>query len=64
MIYYMNRALAVAYLVGWLLYTTSLIGVESPSKPLSWFGAWAFVWVLAVGMWLGWQARKEREPMQ
>jgi len=59
MIYYAHRTLAILYLLGWLFWTTTKIGEPSSGKALEWQGAWAFVSAIGVGMWLGWQARRE-----
>lgn len=61
MLKYANRLLAAIYVIGWLAQTTSMIGEPSSCKPLTWYGAWMFVVVLAGAMWLGWCARKETE---
>lgn len=57
---YSNRAIAVAYILVWLIGATTTIGKVSP-EPVKWQTAWEFATVIAVGVFLGWQARKEAE---
>jgi uncharacterized membrane protein len=61
MLKYANRMLAAVYVLGWLMWATSVIGEPSSGKPLTWLGAWSFALVLAVAAGLGWQARREVE---
>ena len=61
MLRYVNRVLAVMYVIGWLVWTTSLIGTPPSQKTLSWEGAWAFAIAIATGVFFGWLARKETE---
>ena len=58
---YAHRTIALVYLLGWLLWATSKIGEPSSGNALEWGGAWTFISVIGVGVWLGWQARKEHE---
>ena len=55
---YAFRAWAALCLLAWAVYATSQIG-ETKTTTLSWAGAWASVLMLAVAMWLGWQAKGE-----
>ena len=61
MLSYANRILAAGYVLGWLLWATSVIGETGSGKPITWWGAWSFALVIAVAVWLGWQARREVE---
>lgn len=61
MLKYANRALAAAYVLGWLVWSTSIIGESCSGKTFTWWGAWQFAIVIAVAVWLGWQARREAE---
>ena len=61
MLKYANRTLAAVYVLGWLVWATSIIGEPSTGNSLTWWGAWNFALTLAVAVWLGWQARKEVE---
>ena len=62
MLKYANRTLAAGYVLGWLAWATSVIGESTSGKPITWWGAWNFALVIAVAVWLGWQARREVEP--
>jgi hypothetical protein len=64
MLKYANRILAVVYVVTFLGWATSRIGVEPNVGPITWWGAWTFGLTLAVGVWLGWQARGEANRYQ
>ena len=61
MLKYANRALAIGYVLGWLAWATAMIGEPTSGKPVEWHGAWSFALVVAVAVWLGWQARREVE---
>jgi hypothetical protein len=61
MLKYANRTLAVMYVLGWLAWATSMIGEVTSGKPVAWHAAWTFALVVAVAVWLGWQARREVE---
>ena len=56
---YAHRILAALYLLAMCLWATSVIGEASTGKPLTWYGAWTFVGIIAASMWIGWQARGE-----
>lgn len=61
MLKYANRILAAGYVLGWFVWATSLIGEPSSGKPITWVGALNLALVMAVAVWLGWQARREAE---
>lgn len=61
MLNYVNRIVAVVYVIVWLAFSTSLIGAAPSAKPLIWEGAWTFAAVIATAVVLGWLARKETE---
>jgi len=52
MMQYINRALATVYFVAFAMLATSLIGQPNECTPLTWRGAWGFLGLLAVGMFL------------
>ena len=58
---YANRILAVAYVLGFLLWGTTIIGDPPSGVGLTWQGAWVFATVIAMAVWLGWRAREEVE---
>jgi hypothetical protein len=59
---YYYRTLALAYLVGWMLFLICSIGTPPPSTgEFEWHDAWGIVGFMAIAMWLGWTARKEQE---
>lgn len=61
MLKYAHRTLAAGYLLGWLAWATSLIGESASTEPITWQGAWRFAFVIALSVWIGWQARREVE---
>jgi putative copper export protein len=56
MMNYVGRALAVSYLLGFAVWAASIVGQPSSCQPATWSAAFKFVFVIAVGMWFGWQA--------
>ncbi len=60
---YAHRTLAAAYLLLFVLMFTRTIGAFTGGRVLTWSDAWEAFAVLAVGVWLGWQAgRESKEP--
>lgn len=54
-----SRTLAVIFLIGWALAFTHAIGKPTSADPVTWAGAWGAVSIIAVAMWIGWQAGRE-----
>lgn len=55
-----NRVFALFFLAGWAIWTTSRIGQTPTScEPFTWAGAWTFVVVVAVMVFVGFMAGRE-----
>lgn len=63
MLRYANRALAVVYMAAFVGLAAWTVGTTS-SAPMTWAGALRATSVLAVGMWLAWQAGRESKAPQ
>ena len=61
---YAHRAIAVAYLLCWVLIATNAIGEPASTAPITWAGAWKLVAVIATAIFLGWQAGRESKAPQ
>ena len=56
---YFFRLIALSWVLGWLAWSTSLIGKVTKEAVLDWEGAWLLAAVIALSVLIGWLAAKE-----